>query len=361
VSRVFKQKTSRDKVGIFLGQLSPQKIQHHPYEPSTLIVAAKPNNAFESSTSMKCACIGCITPKCMKFAEDELTITDDRLSEFPADADDSVCPLGAITWDDRQYTPQINADHCINCGICAKRCPIGAIYSNGENAVIHTDETNVRFLNATLENIEFHKMELNLFLECEHVGLFTVSNEKSVASLYRKLGKQQTNIQFPNLIVRNLFLVLGNQCIIRRRGDIYFRIDAILADIPVIGVAEVEFNKDSLESPRAILDDIAVLVSRYEIEKTSIRPYIISLEFPNIRTEYWRVIKDINDVLGIRIHSLTLGALCILAWSFVPVSIGRVDFYADVEMPSIKAAIEEVCGKGKIPEICSVAVLEPTK
>jgi hypothetical protein len=161
--------------------------------------------------------------------------------------------------------------------------------------------------------------------------------------------------------VRNFFLVLGNQCVIRRRGDIYFRIDAIISDKPVIGVAEVEFCKDTLESPRAILDDIAVLSSRYEIEKVKIKPFIISLEFPNIRTEYWRVIKDIHDVLGIRIHSLTLGALCILAWSFAPVPIGGVDFYANIDAPSIKTAVEKACGGGKIPDISSIAVLEPTK
>jgi len=135
----------------------------------------------------------------------------------------------------------------------------------------------------------------------------------------------------PNLIIRNLFIALGNQCIIRRRGDVYFRIDSIIEDSPTIGIAEVEFHKDSLESPRAILDDIAVLSSRYGIDKHQIKPFIVSLEFPNIRTEYWRVIKDIKDTLGIRIHSLTLGALCILSLEAPAVPIGAVDFYANID------------------------------
>ena len=50
-----------------------------------------------------------------------------------------------------------------------------------------------------------------------------------------------------------------------------------------------------------------------------------------------------------------------LVWSFAPVPIGGVDFYADVDMPSIKAAIEKACGKGEIPNIASIAILEPTK
>jgi hypothetical protein len=50
-----------------------------------------------------------------------------------------------------------------------------------------------------------------------------------------------------------------------------------------------------------------------------------------------------------------------LAWSFEPVPIGGVDFYADVDMPSIKDAIEKACGKGKLPNFASIAILEPTK
>jgi ferredoxin len=297
----------------------------------------------------------------MKFTSEELTLTDERLSEFPIDADDSVCPLDAIVWERGFNTPAIIADLCINCGICARRCPVGAIYSNGDSAIIHIGESNVEFLPVTDENMGKHTAQIETLLQCRHEGEFITPSEISIATLYKKLNEQQTKSQFPNLIIRNLFLVLGNQCIIRRKGDIYFRIDAVLADKPVIGVAEVEFNKDSLESPRAILDDIAVLVSRYEIEKVQIKPFIISLEFPNVRTEYWRVIKDIRDVLGVHINSLSLGALCILVWRFVFAPIGKVDFYADINSPSIKSAIEKACGDFRISDISNYAVLEPKK
>jgi ferredoxin len=297
----------------------------------------------------------------MHFSQDELLLTDERLSEFPVDASDSVCPMDAILWERGMQFPLIDEERCINCGICARRCPIGAIYSNGANAVIHANEDYVEFLPVTHETEKRHRETLLNLKEIKHDGSFQTVSERSLGIVYGKLNEQQTGVQFPNLIVRNFFLVLGNQCIIRRHGDVYFRIDSIIADKPVIGVAEVEFHKDTLESPRAILDDIAVLSSRYEIEKTQIKPFIISLEFPNTRTEYWRVIKDIKDVLGVRVHSLTLGALCMLAWSFEPVPIGGVDFYADVDMPSIKDAIEKACGKGKLPNFASIAILEPTK
>jgi hypothetical protein len=97
------------------------------------------------------------------------------------------------------------------------------------------------------------------------------------------------------------------------------------------------------------------------MDKYKIKPFIISLEFPYIRTEYWRVIKDIKDVLNIRINSLSLGALCVLAWNFVLAPIGDVNFYADIDSPSIKNAIEKVCDKGEITDISSFAVFGPVK
>jgi ferredoxin len=295
----------------------------------------------------------------MRFMSDELRLSDTQLLEFPTDIDDSVCPTNALLWERGNTTPIIISERCINCGICARRCPVGAIYSNGKSAVVHKGESEIEFRPATQDNIELHISQMSELTRCQHIGNYLEINENSVHIIYDKLATQRTEAQFPNLIVRNLFLVLNNRCIIRRRGDNYFRIDAIIEDTPLIGIAEVEFHKDSLESPRAILDDIAVLSSRYGIK--NIKPFIVSLELPNLRTEYWRIIKDIKDVLGIRIHSLTLGALCTLSWTFSSVPINAVDFYADVESPSIKSGVEAALGGTPLPDITSHAVFEPTK
>lgn len=351
MSRVFKQQTNRETVGISL-VYAPALIRHNAQRPSTY--------EADGRTCIS-SCVGCLNPTCMRFSPEELKLSDERLNEFPVDADDSVCPMNALIWERGNQTPTVVTERCINCGICARRCPIGAIFSNGYSAVIHSGEAEVEFRAATTDNLEIHAKQMHLLLVCRHVGQYLNLNELSIDVLYRKLGGQQTEAQFPNFIVRNLFLVLGNQCIIRRRGDVYFRIDAIIADAPAIGIAEVDFHKDSLESPRAILDDIAVLSSRYGIDKQHIKPFIVSLEFPNIRTEYWRVIKDIRDVLGIRINSLSLGALCILAWNFIGVPIGAVDFYADIDSPSIKSTITAVCRLDELPNLNNYAVLEPKK
>lgn len=356
MSRVFKQLTRREKVGIngsFHRSFSGL-IHHRPGEPST----------YESHNEIcRSSCLGCLSPACMRFAQEELRLSDDQLSEFPADASDAVCPMNAIIWERDAQTPTVVADRCINCGICARRCPIGAIYSDGKTAIIHCGEPEVIFTPLTSTYSKMHNEQLDILSRTIHAGRFVVPDEDAIDNLYNRLIEQATDAQFPNIIIRNLFLVQGNQCIIRRRGDVYFRIDAI-AKIPnrsAILITEVEFHKDSLESPRAILDDIAVLSSRYGINKLAFMPFIVSLEFPNVRSEYWRVIKDIKDVLGVRIHSLTLGALCMMAWSFIAIPIGACDFYADIDSPSISTQIGLVCKLDKMHEIRSHAVLETTK
>lgn len=351
MSRVFKQQTNRATVGIRVVD-APELIRHNIQQPSV----------YEfNGRSCVSSCVGCFNPLCMRFMPDELRLSDERLIEFPVDVDDSVCPLNALLWERGNPTPIVVTERCINCGICARRCPLGAIYSNGVSAVIHTGERGVEFRTATPENIEVHNSQMRELEDCRHIGQYLEIDEDSVGVLYGKLAEQQTEAQFPNLIVRNLFLVLGNQCIIRRRGDVYFRIDAIIEDNTVIGVVEVEFHKDTLEPPRSILDDIAVLASRYGIEKQRIKPFIVLLEFPNLRTEYWRVIKDIKDVLGIQVHSITLGALCTLVWRFSNAPIGSFNFYADINAPTIKQGVESLCAGVELPGINGHAVFEPTK
>ena len=350
MSKVFKQLTNRESIG--LCSMDSSTLIHHPQRPSTYEISGVVYNA---------SCVGCLNPRCIRFSADELKLSDSRLDEFPVDADDTVCPMNAIVWGRGDRTPSILSDRCINCGVCARRCPFGAIYFNGYTATVHDGEAEVSFVATTQDNLEQHLAQNYAALKNRHIGQYATPNISSVEAIYEKLHEMQTEAQFPNLIIRNLLLILGNKCIIRRRGDVYFRIDAIITDNPSVGIAEIEFHKDSLESPRAILDDIAVLSSRYGINKEEIRPFIVSLEFPNIRTEYWRVIKDIKDVLGIRIHSLTLGALCLMAWSFNEIPIGTVDFYADIDAPSIQAEIERLCGFGELSKTNGYAVLEPIK
>jgi len=112
---------------------------------------------------------------------------------------------------------------------------------------------------------------------------------------------------------------------------------------------------------QSILDDIAVLNSRYNFEINSITPIILSLSFPNIRTEYWKVINDIKKVFNIEINTITIGALMLMVWYQVTLPVIKSEFYTDIDSYSIRNQIENIITtKLEISDGC-LGILEVTK
>lgn len=347
----FRQIPASKKIGISSVD-NPNQFLFSFKEPSTFAVEGK---VYKSS------CVGCLNPACMKFFSEELNLQTAELNGLTFDPEDTVCPVDAINWERGARTPSIISEICINCGICIRRCPFGAIYSDGKKAVIHLDEPHISFESLSPQNLEKHKNQLTSARNARHLGHYIDPSECQLKVVYNKISSIQLT-QFPNLFIRNLFLVLGNKCVMRRRGDVYFRIDVIIEDeSQFIGILEVEFGADSLESPRAVLDDFSVISSRYNVPKEKIKPYIVFLEFPNRRAEYWQVIKDINNVLEIKINSLTLGSLLLLLWKHCFISFSQIESYADVDFPSIRENISQLSESDNLPEFNNLAILEPIK
>ena len=111
-------------------------------------------------------------------------------------------------------------------------------------------------------------------------------------------------------LVRNLLIECGIKCRIRRSGDTNVRMDGVLATAEGrLGVLEIELGNAALESPRELLEDVAVLHSRHGIEVGSIDPVSVITKLPNARSEYFRVMSDIEKVLTLRCRTVTVGAL----------------------------------------------------
>lgn len=350
--RILEQNIHKHYVGILKSSNVIQHIEHYPNQASTMQI---------ESFKLPVSCLSCVFPYCMKYRDDEVKFCSKTFKEFPIDANKFVCPPGALTWKKDKIYPQIDQSLCINCGLCASRCPVGAIYLHKDGAVLSKASKMVRILEANADNIKIHETHLNTLHKVKHIGVMIKESETLFCNIYKKMSRIKTDAQFPNILTRNLLIQTGNYCYIRRRGDVYLRIDAIM-ELPneMVGIIEVEFNKDSLESPRAILDDIAVLNSRYGIEPLSIIPFIVSLEFPNIRTEYWRVIKDINNVLKFKINSLSIGALMLFVWNYQKVNFVENAFYADVDNPSIREVAETII-KRKVKTTSDACAIFETK
>jgi len=194
------------------------EIIHIPQKDSIIKIK---NSNFSTS------CMSCIFPYCIKYEEKELKPSNKSFEEFPLDFNDYVCLTGALSWKKGELHPHINLAQCILCGLCASRCPIGAIYLTKEGAIINTRGKAVEIVEANSNNIQTHLEHIRILNNIKHTGLMINESDSLFLDIYNKVAENRTGPQFPNMLTRNLLIQTGNSCFMRRRGDIYFRIDAI--------------------------------------------------------------------------------------------------------------------------------------
>lgn len=302
---------------------------------------------FSDGKTSPGSCIRCANPPCMEYSTSELAL--EIFSDFPADRNDSVCPTGAITWPQEESSPIISGDTCISCGLCVSRCPVRAIYLDTDGAHVN-DVPNKHFLvqdfPATQEITEATATIFNGLIE--H-GIYRAESDailNGFLSHFETVSVGQ-GAQFPNHLARNLLIACGVGAAMRRRGDSNVRMDMVLGPPGIKGgTGEVELGAGVLDAPRNILDNVAVLVARYEIARDHIIPLIVSLYLPNQRSEYWQVIKDIRTVLDVSINSITIGALVVLVWNRAKIEIRTgEELYIDSDSPSLRPSVERILGR----------------
>jgi Fe-S-cluster-containing hydrogenase component 2 len=111
------------------------EVAHVHYEPSepTFVALADGNEGTG-------ACLGCTDAPCITKDESELAMGA-GLDAFPGDPSLTVCPTKAIELDSASGLAAVDAARCIGCGLCAVRCPYGAIYlTDGAVAHVMTDD-----------------------------------------------------------------------------------------------------------------------------------------------------------------------------------------------------------------------------
>lgn len=250
-------------------------------------------------------CLGCGSAPCMEKDDSELTLFG-ALDAFPGDPSRDVCPTRAIRWDGENSAAFVVADDCIGCGLCISRCPYGAI-------------SLIDGLTANVEAADPDGLVVAGPAKGEHpqvrrggqIATLDAPAATNLPTTVAALDDARTT-----LLVRNLLNEVGLNARTRRRGDTNMRIDAVgfsRSERPF--VAEIETGAGVLESPRALLEDVAVLHSRYGYAVDGIDPVSVILSFPNVRSEYYQVIRDIEKVLGLRCRTITVGALVALLWN----------------------------------------------
>jgi len=336
--KTLKQKERRTKAKALKDDVLPKLIQWSGE-------GKLPEILFSDGGRSVGSCIHCLNPRCMEYSKEELKL--EKFTDFPADQNLDVCPTRAIIWPFDSETPLINSEDCIMCGLCVSRCPVSAIHLDPQKGAIINDMPNKYFIltDKTISESNFNK-NFKISSSCKTQGSIIIETDQIINDVFERisrLGPTQI-LQFPNHLARNLFIELNNKASMRRLGDTNIRMDMVLESSGSnIGTIEVEFGQGILDAPRNILDNIAVMSTRYGFNKNKIIPLIVSFSLPNQRSEYWQVIKDINTVLKIYIGSITIGALIILLWNRCDLSkITPIDLYADSKSCSIKEQIEKL-------------------
>lgn len=348
--QVFKESVERES--IVLMKKTPNNVIHYENRPAELVLSDFSNE--------RAGCLRCTNPRCMYFSNSEITC--DEVPDFPKDSATNVCPVNAIKWERHADQPTINNDLCFKCGLCMKRCPVGAIYYSKGRVKVNAEISSIQeSVLPTRENISVHRKQMDILTKVKKWGCYIREHRgETIREAYDKLGHLNNN--YHNIVGRNLLIGLGCRCSMRRIGDVYTRMDAVYSSTNgAFGAVEVEFGKDTLDASRGILDDVAVLNTRYGIKKNAETPLVICLQLPNARQGYWQVVKDINCVESIKINTVSIGALLLMLWNNVTLDMKDNPFYADYDNMEIRTRLEYILdAEIKLP-IKDLGILEPEK
>lgn len=154
-----------------------------------------------------------------------------------------------------------------------------------------------------------------------------------------------------NELIKRLFEELGYSVYFPRKGDNSERFDALISNEEIKTVVEIEIPSTAiLDAPRNLLDDYAVIKNRKSNFNNDIVPLVICWDLPNKRTDYWNVIFDINNILKVRIKTISILALATHYWTDTPLDLKNDDYYLDSTNSSMNTVKELLRNRGISPD-----------
>ena len=335
MSKFLSQQESTRSGRYLAERLEPIKITYVPGARSSIL--------FKDGLEREATCLRCEDTPCALFGEEE--VASNGLNGFPADKNLNVCAINAISIDSTSGAPSINSELCFLCGVCASRCPTGAITLCPVDGAIVNDSPVEGYIKGGIKNEKRESDTRALFKGIQKEGVALIESNLLVQHIFKRIldSWKIAGDRFPNFLARNLLIGAGLNASVSRKGNNHMRMDIIFSGKGIGGIAEVEFGQDAvLDAPRDILDALAILIARYRWSAQDIKAVIISDVLPNRRSEYWHIIQDIKNVLNIRVGTVTIFTLMLANWMHIPVEPDDIDeFYIDRETGSYRTAVLE--------------------
>ena len=162
---------------------------------------------FDGGAEAHTSCLRCSDAPCLFLAEEETLVS--HFPDFPADRSIETCAAGAMSFDEEKGTPKIDPALCILCGLCVSRCPVGAIrLMPGVGAVVE-DAPNEAFVETGKFSDEYIQEITGVFCELSRDGVYLEESDGVINDLVSRVKKavRRQNDNFPNILVRNLFMM----------------------------------------------------------------------------------------------------------------------------------------------------------
>lgn len=258
--------------------------------------------------SQEAGCVRCPTPPC---ASSDLGRKDSL----------DLCPVGALTISSEDGSVEVGPD-CIGCGICAIRCPIGAL-SVGRS---------VNMVSSTTKNVcDYDQPAPDVFddwIKDQFVRLCAASIDREHFVTRAMLAAKPLQGRHFYPLVRSLFRAIGVRAELSNPGDTSNRIDLLLPDatdpIPVEIKSASEVDVINIKSVQQALENklaISRLTNKPRLGAAS--SLVVGFEYPPDRSGVLELIEDINYTFAIRIGLISLRSLYEI---FLSVSLDGMEF-----------------------------------